>query len=97
MGSKRCNKVALQSLVVRPRAFFTNWDHARTCLQKLACLKRLELRMEMDEVPQLCQGAPPGLLKLTLTLSSRIFSDATVLQQLTQLTQLQVQHSPGEQ
>jgi len=93
LASKRCNKVALQSLVVQPRCFFTNWPHARTCLQKLACLKLLYLKMDVEDVHHLCQAAPPGLLKLSLSLSCRTFPDTAVLQELTGLKQLQVGRS----
>ena len=90
MGGKRCDRTALQSLVVRPRSFFTHWPNTRCCLQKLACLKRLDLRMDMEDLPQLCLAVAPGLLHLSLGLYSRSFPETTALQDLAKLTSLQV-------
>jgi hypothetical protein len=90
LGSKRCDKVTLQSLVVKPRGFFTNWVFAQSCLQKLTGLKSLDLKMDLEDVHLLCQAVPSGLLKLILNLSSKSVPNTAILQNLTQLTQLEV-------
>lgn len=75
---------------MRPKGFITNWAFAHSCLQKLTGLRGLDLKMELEDVHRLCQAVPSGLLKLTLNLSSRSFPNTAILQNLTQLTHLQV-------